>query len=91
MEDEMESEELDSGSTEALIKEYDRKRRNRADDIIATQTVVCILIAVLFICGNIFRPEITGEVFGKLRSLSSDSTNVIPNPIDTLLKYIDKL
>ena len=91
MEDEENREEPDCGSTEALLEEYDRKRRNKADDVIATQAVICILLAALFICGNIFRPGLTGEVFGRLRSLMADSTPVIPNPIDMLLGYIDKL
>lgn len=91
MENEEENEEFDSGSTEALVEEYEMKRRNRADDIIATQAVVCILLALLFIVGSIFRPELTGEVLAQLKSLASDSSEVISNPIDMILGYIDKL
>lgn len=91
MENEEASEEFDSGSTEALVEEYEMKRRNRADDIIATQAVICILLALLFIAGSIFLPELTGEVFGRLKSLAADSSEVIANPIDIILGYIDKL
>ena len=83
-------EEYDSGSTEALMAEYDRKRRNRADDIIATQAVICILLAALLAGGRIFRPEITGEVFGRIKSLSADGAEIMSNPIDMLIDYIDK-
>ncbi len=83
--------EYDSGSTEALMEEYDRKRRNRADDVIATQAVLCILIALLFIGGSFFRPQLTGEVFGRLKALSSDPAPAVPNPIDFILEYIDRL
>ena len=91
MENDEVREEYDSGSTEALIEEYDRKRRNRADDVIATQAVICILLALLFIGGNFFRPELTGEVFVRLKHLAADSSAVVPNPIDFIIDYIDKL
>lgn len=90
MENEDANEEFDSGSTETLVEEYERKRRNRADDIIATQAVICILLVLLFIAGSIFRPELTGEVFAQLKSLTADSSEVIPNPIDIILGCIDK-
>lgn len=77
-------------STEALIEEYDKKRKNRADDVIATQAVVCILLAVLFIAGNMLYPDITGAVFRKLRGLVTDENSIMPNPIDLLIGYIDK-
>ena len=82
--------EYDSDSTEALMAEYDRKRKNRADDVIATQAVICILLAALLLGGRIFRPEITGEVFSKIKSLSADGPEIMPNPIDMLIDYIDK-
>ena len=91
MENEEVCEETDSESTEALMEEYERKRRNRADDVIAAQAVLCILLALLFIGGSIFRPELTGEVLEIVRSLASDSSEVIPNPIDIISGYFDKL
>ncbi|MCR5599201.1 MAG: hypothetical protein K6G33_00440 [Ruminococcus sp.] len=78
-------------TTEELIAEYDRKRRNRADDVIATQAVVCILAALLFFAAGRIYPEITGEVFAKLRGLVTDSREVMPNPIDLLIGYIAEL
>jgi hypothetical protein len=91
MENEEMLEETGEDTTGSLIESYDRKRRNRADDIIATQAVICILIGVLFIAGNMLYPDITGAVFHKLRGLVTEDKNIIPNPIDHILNYIDKL
>ena len=91
MENEERIEETAEDSTEALIESYNRKRRNRADDIIATQAVICILIGVLFIAGNILYPDITGAVFQKLRELVTEERDIIPNPIDYILNCFDKL
>lgn len=82
--------ELPEDSTELLIEEYDKKRRNRADDIIATQAVLCILIGALFIAGNMLYPDITGAVFSRIKALASDNSSVMPNPIDLIAGYIDK-
>ena len=91
MENEEMLEETGEDTTEALMESYDRKRRNRADDIIAPQAVICILIGVLFIAGNMLYPDITGAIFQKLRGLVTEDKNIIPNPIDHILNYIDKL
>ena len=42
-------EEYDTDSAEALVEEYEMKRRNRADDIIAVQAVICILLSPCFL------------------------------------------
>lgn len=78
-------------STQALLEEYDRKRKNKPDDVIATQAVVCILIGLLMFVANMLYPDITGELFARLRELTTDSVSVIPNPIDLLADCIDKL
>ena len=78
-------------TTEELIEEYDKKRINKADDIIATQAVVCIMLALIFFAAGRFYPDITGELFAKLRTLVTDSREVMPNPIDILRNCIDKL
>ena len=90
MENDELKDEYDRDSTEALMAEYDRKQKNRADDIIAMQAVICILLAALLVGGRIFRPEITEEVFGRIKSLSADRGEIMPNPIDMLIDYIDK-
>lgn len=83
-------EEYDADSAEALVEEYEMKRRNRADDIIAVQAVICILLTLLFIGGSIFYPTLTGEVFKEVRNLASNSYEIIPNPIDMIIVFFDK-
>ena len=75
--------------TEALCGDYEMKRKNRADDIIAIQAVLCIVIGAAFFVGNMFYPDITGEVFGRIRALSAEGS-IMPNPIDLLAELIDK-
>lgn len=78
-------------STEELAAEYDRKRRSRPDDVIATQAVVCILVTLVFFAANRLYPDIAGAVFEKLRGLVTDSREIMPNPIDLLTNYIAEL
>ncbi|MDD7515596.1 hypothetical protein [Ruminococcus flavefaciens] len=84
----METEE--QGTTEELIDTYERRRKNKADDIIAAQAVLCIFIAALFIFGRIFYPEVTGEVYHKLTALITDKDFVLENPIELLERLLDK-
>lgn len=78
-------------TTEELIAEYGKKRRNRSDDVIATQAVVCIMLAVAYFAASRFCPDITGALFVRLRSFVTDSSEIMPNPIDFLINYIDTL
>ena len=49
----MENEEkAEQDTTEELLDTYERKRKNKADDVIATQAVLCILLAIMFCCGS---------------------------------------
>ena len=78
-------------STEALIKEYDRKRRNKADDVIAAQAVICILLGAALFCTQLLRPDIAEELLGRFRSLTGDRSFIVPNLIDLVSGCIDKL
>ena len=87
----MENEEkAEQDTTEELLDTYERKRKNKADDVIATQAVLCIILAVIFCCGRYFYPDITEAVFTRLKGLASDSSFVIVNPIDLLREVFDK-
>ena len=87
----MENEEkAEQDTTEELLDIYERKRKNKSDDVIATQAVICKLLAVMFCLGRYFYPEITENVFIRLKGLASDSSYVIVNPIDLLREVIDK-
>lgn len=88
--EELSTEENEQDTTEELLETYERRRKNKAEDVIATQAVLCILIGALFVCGRIFYPQVTGEVFGRLRELVTDSSFVIANPIDLIMGLLDK-
>jgi len=75
-------------STEELLKKYDKKRKQRYDDITAMQTVVCILLAAILLVSNLFYPEICEPVFDDLKKHVSDQKEIMPNPIDFILSKL---
>lgn len=81
----------EEGTVEALTADKARKKRGKADDVIAFQAVVCILLAAAFFVGNMLYPELTGALFGRLCDLTSDSSDIMPNPIDLGAAILDKL
>lgn len=76
-------------STEVLLEEYDRKQRNKPDDVIAMQSVVCILIAVLMFGANFLYPQTVGELAARVRSLTQ-AADICPNPVDLIIEYIER-
>ena len=77
--------------TEQLTEEsFRRKREGGADDIIAMQAAVCMLIAAALMITNIFRSDISGELFGRLHELTESSHELFTNPIELLLGLIDR-
>lgn len=67
-----------------------RRREGGADDIIAVQAALCMLIAAGLIMTNIFRPDISGELFSRIKELTDSSHELFVNPIELLLSYIGK-
>lgn len=65
-----------------------RKKEGSAGDSVSMQTALCMIIAVGFIVLNIFKPDIAEALFIKLREISGNTENVIPNPIDIISAYI---
>ncbi|MBR6070778.1 MAG: hypothetical protein IKP78_09335 [Ruminococcus sp.] len=81
----------DEDDTEQLAEESSRrKREGGADDIIAMQAAVCMLIAAALMITNIFRSDISGELFCRLRELTESSHELFPNPIELLLGLLDR-
>lgn len=79
-------------NTELLeIDNIMRKKEGRADDSAAMQTALCMIIAVGFIILNIFKPDMAEALFSRLRELSSNGNEVIPNPIDIISDYIKNI
>ncbi len=78
-------------TTEALLEKYDTRRASKPEDVIAMQAVLCILLALLLIGANFFYPDTAEALYSKLCSLTSDTADIIPNPIDLIILYCDKL
>ena len=77
--------------TEQLAQEEKRRRKEgKADDIIAMQAAVCMLIAAGLIITNIFRPDISGELFDRLRGLTGSENELFPNPIGLIMQLFGK-
>ena len=74
-----------------LSRKFTRAGIQRPDDVIAMQSVLCILLALLLIAANYFYPDTAEELYGKITALTSDPKNLIPNPIDLIISYLDKL
>lgn len=77
--------------TAQLAQEEKRRRKEgKADDIIAMQAAVCMLIAAGVIITNIFRPDISGELFDRLCELSESESELFPNPIGLIMQLFGK-
>ncbi len=72
-------------STEVLFKKYDRQKAEKIDDVFAMQTVMCILIAAGMLILNIVQPELCSELYGQLRELTEDESEIMPNIIDVVM------
>lgn len=78
-------------STEALLEKYDRKRTQKYDDITAMQAVICILLAVAMFVLNMAAPELSEPLFMRLKEVSADEKEVIPNLIDLIIAFWSRL
>lgn len=77
--------------TSALEEERSRrKKEGKADDIIAMQTALCLLIAIGLAALNIFRSDIAGDILSRLRGLSADTSELFQNPISMLTEYLSR-
>lgn len=68
-----------------------RRKEGRADDSAAMQAAVCVILAISFILLNMTYPDTAGELISRLRQLSQDPGEIISNPIDLLLSWINSL
>lgn len=74
-------------NTEALLKKYDDRRSQKIEDIIAMQTMMCLIAGAILLGVHLLYPEIFVPVFSKVRRLISDENEIMPNLID----YAEKL
>ncbi|MBQ8297233.1 MAG: hypothetical protein IJX77_05560 [Ruminococcus sp.] len=75
-------------STEELLKKYDRRRTQKNDDIPAMQAVVCVILAALLLLSNLFYPKLCTPVYERLLRLTSETEDVMPNPIDIIMEKL---
>ncbi|MCM1133768.1 MAG: hypothetical protein NC340_09890 [Ruminococcus flavefaciens] len=68
-----------------------RKKEGRADDSATMQMALCMIIAVGLIILNIFNPDTAEALFLKLRDISGNGVEIIPNPIDMIAGYIKNI
>ena len=59
-------------------------KRQKYDDVIAMQAVVCITAVLGLAILNLTYPELCGELFGMIKRFSQNSSELFPNPIDLL-------
>lgn len=78
-------------STEALLEKYDRKKTQKFDDITAMQAVVCVLLAVALFVMNMAAPELSKPLFARLKELSADEREIIPNLIELIIAFWSRL
>lgn len=75
-------------TTEALIAEYEDRKSRRTDDVIAMQTAVCMMAALMLMVLKLFSPEPAKELLDEFRRCTTDTTFVVNNPVDTLISYL---
>lgn len=75
-------------STEELLKKYDKKRTQKVDDIFAMQAVICVLLAAVLLVSNLLYPDLCAPVYEKIKEMSSDEHEIMPNLIDVILSRL---
>lgn len=76
--------------TELLATETKRRRKEgRADDSAAMQAAVCLILAIALVVLNTAYPDTAGELFSRVRELSADTAEIIPDPIELIVHYFN--
>jgi len=61
-----------------IVREKYESRSQKADEIIAVQAVICILITAIFFTANIFYPQVCHELYDILQKLVKDTEHIVP-------------
>ena len=75
-------------NSEALLEKFEDRKKLRLDDVAATQAVICVLAAAGLFVTNLLYPATAQAFFDKLRHCMTDSTYILPNPVDSLISYL---
>lgn len=74
-----------SDSIEAILERHDMRKSQKADDIVAMQSVICVMLAVALLISNLLYPNICEPLYEMLKNLTNDEKEVMPNLIDVLM------
>lgn len=90
-ENEITAEELPvEDDTELLASETKRRRKEgRADDSAAMQAAVCLILSIALVLLNTVDADTAGELFSRVRELSADTAEIIPDPIELIINYFN--
>lgn len=82
----------ESDNTEYLYEERKiRRREGRFDDPVAMQGALCMTAVIGALILNISKPEIAGEIFERVRELSSSPKELFTDPIGYIIELIKNL
>ena len=85
----MDEEKIEDREEEELLKEY--RSTGKEGGAPAAQAVVCLGAAgAVWLAGRI-SPGLGGELLAKIKALSESPAELIHDPIELLLRLIDKL
>lgn len=76
--------EEEKSDIDEVREKYESRSSRKADEIIAVQAVICIILAVGFFVANIFYPQICRELFNILEKLMKDNEHIVPYISDYL-------
>ena len=80
---------LRSGCYDVAVSEkFEDRKKLRLDDVAATQAVICVLAAAALFVTNLLYPDTAQAFFEKLRHCMTDSTYILPNPVDSIISYL---
>ena len=77
----------DDDTSQLRDEEMRRKKEGKADDIIAMQAVVCLLIAAGIVIANIYCPDKAEALYKQICRLSADTSELFPNPVRLIMEY----
>ncbi|MBO5163089.1 MAG: hypothetical protein J6B75_01400 [Ruminococcus sp.] len=79
-------------STENLREEnFRRKKEGRLEDTAAVQAAVCLILSIGIVLLNVWKPDMAGDLFNMVKSLSVSEKPLFENPINTLIEFISEL
>lgn len=76
--------EQEKSDIDYIREKYINQKSSKADEIIAVQAVICIILAIGFFVMNMFYPDICQELYTMFQSYVKDTENPVPYISDYL-------